>query len=67
MSQKVMHFKQLAAAYGVDPRTFRKDLDNYKGVWQELEDSGFDGIKYYPKQQEIIEKHLGKMPSKKPA
>jgi len=60
-----MNFKQIATAYGVDYRTLRKDLKKYGGFWQELEDSGFDGIKFYPKQQKIIEKYLGKIPSNK--
>jgi len=65
MSQKVMNFKQIATAYGVDHRTLRKDLEKYKELWQELEDSGFEGVKFYPKQQEIVEKYLGKIPSNK--
>ena len=61
MSQKVTTFKQVADAYGVDPRTLRKDMNECDDIWNELEDAGWDGHKLYPIHLEIIERHLGKI------
>jgi hypothetical protein len=64
MSRKVMALKQIAAAYGVDYRTFRKDMNRHAGIWNELEAAHWDGSKFYPIHQGIIEKYFGKMPEK---
>jgi hypothetical protein len=63
-NRKVMYLKQIADAYGVDYRTFKKDMER-KEVFEELTESGWDGLKFYTREQEIVEKHFGPMPDKK--
>ncbi len=62
MEKKMMYFNQVAQCYGIDPRTFMKDLQSRDGIMEELEQSLWDGRKFYPKQIEIIEKYFGKIP-----
>lgn len=65
MARKVMTLKQLADAYGVDYRTFQKDMVQHAGLYDDLDDANFDGRKYYPIHQNIIEEYFGKMPENK--
>ncbi len=65
MARKVMTLKQIADAYGVDYRTFQKNMDQQESIYDELDDAGFDGRKYYPIHQGIIEDYFGKMPENK--
>jgi hypothetical protein len=62
MSRKVMSFKQMAEAYGVNHRTFRNDMRNHEGLVELLEAAQFDGRKFYPIHQQIIEEYFGRIP-----
>ncbi len=62
MARKVMNLNQIAAAYGGDHRTFKKDMARHERLYDELCDSGFDGRKFYPIHQTIIEKYFGIIP-----
>ncbi len=64
MVRKVMNLNQIAAAYGVDSRTFKRDMARHERLYDELYDSGFDGRKFYPIHQNIIEKYFGQIPKK---
>ncbi len=63
--RKVMNYKQIADAYGIDYRTLKKDMALRDGLYDELDDAGFDESKFYPVHQEIVESYLGPMPETK--
>jgi len=64
MARKVMALKQIAAAYGVDYRTFKRDMARHERLYDALYNAGFDGRKFYPVHQNIIEKYFGQIPKK---
>ena len=65
MARKVMTLKQIADAYGVDYRTFQKNMNQQENIYDELDDAGFDGRKFYPNHKKIIEDYFGNMPTNK--
>ena len=64
-TRKIMNLKQIAQAYGADYRTFKRDMENRSGIYDELEDAGFDGSKFYPIHQQIVEDYFGPIPEPK--
>ncbi len=62
MARKVMNLNQIAAAYGVDYRTFLRDMARHEHLLDELDKAGFDGRKFYPIHQNITEKYFGIIP-----
>jgi len=61
-ARKIMNLKQIADTYGIDYRTFKKDMGQMEGVYNDLDNVGFDGRKFYPIHQQIIEEYFGRMP-----